>query len=146
CGWAFSSDGRPWVAQRVWPVPILPGACSLPSRSSSPLSLPRHLTTRLSPLAAPLHAAALAVVQAADAAGVVAAVFEPPQSIQEDRGGLSFTDVTNDSAHELKNAHGTRFRHGVPEPVFGVAGVAGAVALAGVGLAAGAGLAGAAAG
>ena len=21
CGWAFSSVGRPWVAQRVWPMP-----------------------------------------------------------------------------------------------------------------------------
>ena len=24
CGWAFSSDGRPCVAQRVWPMPIVP--------------------------------------------------------------------------------------------------------------------------
>src|SRR5512139_2127489 len=24
CGWAFSSEGRPWVAQRVWPTPHVP--------------------------------------------------------------------------------------------------------------------------
>ena len=26
CGWAFSSEGRPWVAQRVWPMPVQPGS------------------------------------------------------------------------------------------------------------------------
>ena len=24
CGWALVSLGRPWVAQRVWPMPIVP--------------------------------------------------------------------------------------------------------------------------
>src|SRR5258705_6318131 len=24
CGWALASDGRPWVAHRVWPTPRLP--------------------------------------------------------------------------------------------------------------------------
>ena len=23
CGWAFSSLTRPWVAQRVWPIPVV---------------------------------------------------------------------------------------------------------------------------
>jgi hypothetical protein len=50
CGWAFSSDGRPWVAQRVWPMPIVPGAGSLVSLSSRFASLPRQRTTRLAPL------------------------------------------------------------------------------------------------
>jgi hypothetical protein len=29
CGWAFLSFGLPWVAQRVWPMPMAPesGAC-----------------------------------------------------------------------------------------------------------------------
>ena len=26
CGWAFSSDGRPWVAHRVWPIPSGPSS------------------------------------------------------------------------------------------------------------------------
>ena len=30
CGWAFSSVGAPWVAQRVWPIPVTPGT-SAPS-------------------------------------------------------------------------------------------------------------------
>ena len=49
CGWAFSSDGRPWVAQRVWPMPIVPGAGSWIRRCSRFESLPRHRTTRLAP-------------------------------------------------------------------------------------------------
>ena len=49
CGWAFSSDGRPWVAQRVCPMPIEPGAGSLTSLSSRFDSLPRHRTTRVAP-------------------------------------------------------------------------------------------------
>src|SRR5450755_1847603 len=32
CGWAFSSDGRPWVAQRVWPMPTVPDG--IPSAST----------------------------------------------------------------------------------------------------------------
>ena len=46
CGWLFSSDGRPWVAHRVWPMPIVPGAGSLCSLASSADSLPRQRTTR----------------------------------------------------------------------------------------------------
>jgi hypothetical protein len=49
CGWAFSSDGRPWVAHRVWPMPIVPGAGSFCSLSSRLASLPRQRTTRLVP-------------------------------------------------------------------------------------------------
>ena len=28
CGWAFSSVTRPWVAQRVWPSPIVAGGAA----------------------------------------------------------------------------------------------------------------------
>ncbi len=28
CGWAFSSVTRPWVAQRVWPRPIVAGGAA----------------------------------------------------------------------------------------------------------------------
>ena len=30
-GWAFSVDGSPWVAQRVWPMPQLPLSAMPPS-------------------------------------------------------------------------------------------------------------------
>jgi len=53
CGWLFSSDGRPWVAHRVWPMPIVPGAGSLTSLSSSAPSLPRQRTTRARPSPVP---------------------------------------------------------------------------------------------
>ncbi len=26
-GWAFVSEGAPWVAQRVWPMPTVPFRC-----------------------------------------------------------------------------------------------------------------------
>ena len=40
CGWAFSSEGRPCVAQRVWPMPSEPASGLLPQDASSILSLP----------------------------------------------------------------------------------------------------------
>ena len=39
-GWAFSSLGRPWVAQRVWPIPKAPAMGSARRLSSRFLSLP----------------------------------------------------------------------------------------------------------
>ena len=30
-GWLFSSEGAPWVAQRVWPMPTVPGMALPPS-------------------------------------------------------------------------------------------------------------------
>ena len=44
CGWAFFSSGVPWVAQRVWPIPILPGNDVLSNFSSKNLKLPFDLT------------------------------------------------------------------------------------------------------
>ena len=38
-------------------------------------------------------------VQHGDAGGVVAAVFEPPQALDEDRNDVALGDGTNDSAH-----------------------------------------------
>ena len=40
CGCALVSVGRPWVAQRVWPMPIVPASGSLVSRFSRFCSLP----------------------------------------------------------------------------------------------------------
>ncbi len=40
-GWALRSLGAPWVAQRVWPMPVVAGAIGLSSSSASRLpSLP----------------------------------------------------------------------------------------------------------
>ncbi len=36
CGWAFRSVGPPWVAQRVWPIPVVPAA--IPDRGRGVLA------------------------------------------------------------------------------------------------------------
>ena len=48
-GWALRSDGAPWVAQRVWPRPQLPGRSWSASLVTSRSSLPSALTVASSP-------------------------------------------------------------------------------------------------
>ncbi len=48
CGWAFSSLGAPWVAQRVCAMPVVP-ANRLGSRSSSSRTRPLALTVLMAP-------------------------------------------------------------------------------------------------
>jgi hypothetical protein len=53
-GWALAAVGAPWVAQRVWAMPVVPGAGSRASSRTSPISLPgarrriscRHVTVQ----------------------------------------------------------------------------------------------------
>ena len=40
CGCAFSSEGRPCVAQRVWPMPVQPGERRLGEQVDEVLQLP----------------------------------------------------------------------------------------------------------
>ena len=49
CGWAFSSVGRPCVAQRVWPRPKAPSIGSALMASSSRESLPALRRSSISP-------------------------------------------------------------------------------------------------
>ena len=49
-GWALRSEGLPWVAQRVWPMPIVPASGSLPSRASRFTSLPSARRRSMWPL------------------------------------------------------------------------------------------------
>ncbi len=49
-GWALWSLGAPWVAQRVWPMPVDPATGSASSISARRESLPSALrTTRVRP-------------------------------------------------------------------------------------------------
>ena len=91
CGWEFSSDGGPCVAQRVWAMPRLPATGSDFNRRARPSSiLPFFLrTSRSSPS------------QHGHARAVVAAIFQPPQAFEQDGRGRFFTDVSNDAAHIL---------------------------------------------
>ena len=71
CGWALFSVGLPWVAQRVWPMPVWPA-----SGGAQP---------RFQVLAACLRrgGARGGRFQRRDAGGIVAAIFEPLQRIDQ---------------------------------------------------------------
>jgi hypothetical protein len=88
-GWAFSSVGRPCVAQRVWPMPKVPSSGCSRSTSSRLASLPGARRTS-SVERRTAHG---------DARRVVAAVFQAPQPLDDDRNYLLGTDITDDSAH-----------------------------------------------
>ena len=45
-GWALISVGAPWVAQRVWPIPIVPAVGSDSTSASSSESRPGSLEIR----------------------------------------------------------------------------------------------------
>ena len=88
CGWALFSVGLPWVAQRVWPMPILPASGSFARRFSSAASLP---SARRRP--------ERAVVQGGDAGGVVAAIFEALERLDQMAGDRLASDDSDDPAH-----------------------------------------------
>ena len=66
CGCALFSVGLPWVAQRVWPIPVWPASGS----ASQPLFEIFQFA---------LGAAAREVIafQRGDAGGIIAAIFKP---------------------------------------------------------------------
>ena len=72
CGWALFSVGLPWVAQRVWPMPVCPSSGS----ASQPL---------LQVLQLALGAAALEMLafERGDAGGIVAAIFKTFERIHQ---------------------------------------------------------------
>ena len=72
CGCALLSVGLPWVAQRVWPMPMVP--------LSGSLVQPRFEVAELALGAAARQRAAL---QRGDAGGIVAAIFEALERIDE---------------------------------------------------------------
>ena len=87
------SVGPPWVAQRVWPMPVVPLA------SGSVLEVvDEHLQ-----LAGALARAEVAVVvDHGDARGVVAAVLEALEAPEEHFEALVVTDVSHDSTHATR--------------------------------------------
>ena len=88
CGWALSSVGRPCVAQRVWPMPIVPPSGSRSRRSSS-----------VRELAFGAPAAEHAFLQRGDAGRVVAAVFEPLERVDQLARDRPVPQNSDDSAH-----------------------------------------------
>ena len=72
CGCALFSVGAPWVAQRVWPMPVWPA-------SGSALQ-PRFEVLQLAFGAAAVE---LAAFQRRDAGGIIAAIFQPLERIHQ---------------------------------------------------------------
>ena len=95
-GWALTSLGAPWVAQRVCPMPVVDGGSGCSSMAFS----------RLASLPARLSEAMRAAVDDRDAGGVVAAVLQAAQSLDDDVPSLLVPDVAHDSAHGRQSRSG----------------------------------------
>ena len=100
CGCAFSSLTRPWVAQRVWPMPVVAGASArataVPARGVGP---------RLDGVAQVLevadgpHGLDPVALDEGDPGRVVAAVLQAGQALQEELLDGTPPDVPHDAAH-----------------------------------------------
>ena len=92
-GWALPSVGPPWVAQRVWPMPVVPDQTTSSSASafSRFASFPALRATRSS-----------TAVDDRDPGRVVAAVLEAAQAVEGDLERILVADVAHDAAHDLQ--------------------------------------------
>ena len=72
CGCALFSVGRPWVAQRVWPMPMVPDE-----------RLAREPHLEIFQLAFGAPARQHAVLERGDAGGIVAAIFEALERVDQ---------------------------------------------------------------
>ena len=88
CGCALFSVGRPCVAQRVWPMPIVPASGSRARRFSRFFSLPSARRRVSTPC-----------FERGDAGGIIAAIFEALERIDELRRGRLAADDSDNAAH-----------------------------------------------
>src|ERR1700686_587754 len=88
-GWAFFSFGLPCVAQRVWPMPIVPRTGSRSRRGGG--------VRKFAFGAAPLDPA---IDQGRDARRIIAAVFEPPEALDQLWRDRFLGNDPNDAAHQ----------------------------------------------
>ena len=88
CGWALASIGLPWVAQRVWPMPVSP----MQRLALEPL-------LEIAQLAFGAPPAELAVLDGGDAGRIVAAIFQPLQRVDQLFSNRTFAEDANDAAH-----------------------------------------------
>ena len=96
CGWAFILDGSPWVAHRVWPMPILPLS------GASALGQDFHADGILIDLDA--------AIGDGDAAGIIAAVFQLAQAVEQNRLGFFISDISDDAAHKSSLAQSSKVK------------------------------------
>ena len=87
-GWALVSLGLPWVAQRVWPMPIAPdsGACE-------------SFSLEVAQLALGAPALEAAVLQGGDAGRIVAAILQPLQRVDDLHRDRRPAQNADNSAH-----------------------------------------------
>ncbi len=88
CGCALRELGTPCVAQRVCPMPMRPLSGSV--RTSS------HQIVELAHVAPDGESV---ILHDGDPGGVVAAIFQALQAVEDDRGCVTRTDITHDSTH-----------------------------------------------
>jgi hypothetical protein len=124
CGCAFSSVGRPCVAHRVWPTPYSPSMGSARMTSSRRESFPALRRSEDDLLeAGELPGASTKVDDPLpdhrDAGRVVAAVFKPPQAVNENGDNRLGADIADDSAHGCLFLSGLRLAARGPRPVAG---------------------------
>ena len=93
CGCAFSSVGRPCVAQRVWPMPYGPSIGFTRMASSRLRSLPDARRTDKM----------IVAVQDRDSRRIIPAVFQPAQAIQNDGDRFSVPDIADDATHIIQD-------------------------------------------
>ena len=110
CGWALRSVGPPWVAQRVCPMAVVPAA--MPSAGA----LGQRLL-QVGELAGLLLGQDDAVVDDRDAGGVISAVLQPAQPVEDDTERRTTADVTHDPTHVGQRSRLPLTRH-AQEPYF----------------------------
>ena len=88
CGWALLSVGLPWVAQRVWPMPI----CAAERLAAQPV-------LEVAQLALGAAARQRAVLEGGDAGGIVAAIFEALQRVDQLPRDRLTAENADDPAH-----------------------------------------------
>ena len=91
CGCALFSVGLPWVAQRVWPMPVWPASGSA-------------LQSRFEIFQLAFGAAALEMVafQRGDAGGIVAAIFQPLERIHQLLRDRTAPENADNAAHAVQ--------------------------------------------
>ena len=85
CGWALRSVGRPWVAQRVWPMPVVP------LKDPGGISAIACLEV-LQPAGTATDGEFALVVNQSDSRRVVAPVLHPAQCVHDDSAGGGLPD------------------------------------------------------
>ena len=92
CGWAFSSVGRPCVAQRVWPIPYMPSIGRFAEHFFEVVQLPGS--------AANFELSVFADNR--DSRGIVATVFKPMESVENEGNDFFRADIADNSAHSAQ--------------------------------------------